>query len=144
MIYTPMTAKAMKLAYNAHHGQLDKSGMPYIFHPMHLAEQMEDEISCTVALLHDVVEDTSITLEQLKEEFPKEVTDALALLTHSKDVDYFDYVRAIKSNPVAVKVKLADLEHNSDETRLAGTVFDESKLEYWRFKYSKAKEILAE
>ena len=61
MIYTEMTITAMKIAYDAHLGQLDYNKVPYIFHPYHLAEQMDDEISCTVALLHDVVEDTNIT-----------------------------------------------------------------------------------
>ena len=63
MIYTPLTNKALRLAYTAHHGQVDKSGVPYIFHPYHLAEQMTDEITTCVALLHDVVEDTDITFE---------------------------------------------------------------------------------
>ncbi len=67
MIYTEMTIKAVKIAYDAHLGQLDYNGVPYIFHPYHLAEQMDDEISCTVALLHDVVEDTSITLDDLEQ-----------------------------------------------------------------------------
>ena len=58
MIYTALTNKALRLAYAAHHGQTDKCGQPYIFHPYHLAEQMPDEISACVALLHDVVEDT--------------------------------------------------------------------------------------
>lgn len=145
MIYTPMTIRAMKLAYDAHHGQTDYSGVPYIFHPVHLAEQMEDEICTTVALLHDVVEDTRVTLADLKEQFPPEVTDAVALLTHDKSVDYFDYVRAIRDNPYAKKVKLADLAHNSDQTRtLAGHFTDEKKLEAWRVKYKKAKELLTE
>ena len=65
MIYTEWTKKAMKLAYKAHHGQVDKGGMPYVFHPFHLAEQMDDEISTVAALLHDVVEDTDWTLEAL-------------------------------------------------------------------------------
>lgn len=118
MIYTPLTNKALRLAYAAHHEQTDKSGQPYIFHPYHLAEQMTDEVSVCVALLHDVVEDTDLTFADLEREFPPEVTDALRLLTHEKGTDYFDYVRAIKKNPVAVKVKLADLAHNSDETRV--------------------------
>lgn len=74
---------------------------------------MTDEVSVCVALLHDVAEDTSVTIEELELEFPKEVTEALRLLTHDAGTDYFDYVRAIKQNPVAVKVKLADLAHNS-------------------------------
>ena len=69
MIYTSMTIKAMKLAYKAHEGQVDRSGVPYIFHPIHLAEQMDEEISCTVALLHDVVEDTEVTLAELERRF---------------------------------------------------------------------------
>ena len=106
MIYTELTIKAMVLAYNAHHGQFDKGGVPYIFHPIHLAEQMDDEISTCVALLHDTVEDTDVTLEELAERFPRELVEAVDLLTHRDGVDYFDYVRAIKANPIAVKVSL--------------------------------------
>ena len=62
MIYTKLTKKAMDIAYKAHHGQKDKGGFPYINHPLHLAEQMDDEYSTCVALLHDVVEDSDITL----------------------------------------------------------------------------------
>ena len=144
MVYTPLTAKAMQIAYNAHHGQTDKAGVPYIFHPMHLAEAMEDEISCCVALLHDTVEDTDISFEHLEALFPKEVLDALKLLTHHKDTDYFDYVRAIRSNPVAVKVKLADIAHNSDQSRLTGSGMIEETKAYFRSKYTKAKSILLE
>lgn len=142
MIYTPMTNKAMKIAYAAHHGQLDYNGIPYIFHPFHLAESMDDEISCTVALLHDVMEDTTVTMETLEEEFPPEVISALKLLTHDDRTDYFDYVRAIKTNPVARKVKLADLAHNSDQSRCVGSDLTEEKLAYWRSKYEKARNIL--
>jgi (p)ppGpp synthase/HD superfamily hydrolase len=143
MIYTLLTNKALRLAYAAHHGQTDKSGQPYIFHPYHLAEQMTDEVSVCVALLHDVVEDTDLTFADLEREFPKEVTDALRLLTHEKGTDYFDYVRAIRENPVAVKVKLADLAHNSDETRFAGCgeILTE-QLAKRREKYAKAIAIL--
>ena len=144
MIYTPLTNAAMKLAYRAHHGQTDYNGLPYIFHPIHLAEQMDDEISCCVALLHDVVEDTAVTLDELKTIFPPAVTDAVALLTHSKDTDYFDYVRAIKTNPVARKVKLADLAHNSDQTRCIGSCLTADKLHHWRLKYDNAIRILTE
>lgn len=142
MIYTLMTNKAMKIAYAAHHGQVDYNGIPYIFHPIHLAESMDDEISCTVALLHDVVEDTSVTMEVLEKEFPPEVISALKLLTHDDHTDYFDYVRAIKGNPVTVKVKLADLNHNSDQSRCIGSDLTEEKLSYWQRKYEKARSIL--
>ena len=118
MIYTEQTKKAMIIAYNAHHGQVDKSGVPYIFHPIHVAEQMETEEECIVALLHDTVEDTNITFEVLEKEFSATVIEALKLLTHDESIDYFDYVRKLKSNPIAKKVKLADLYHNSDITRM--------------------------
>lgn len=144
MVYTPLTMKAMQIAYAAHHGQVDKAGMPYVFHPMHLAEQMEDEISCCVALLHDTVEDTDITLEDLEKEFPRSVTEPLKLLTHPKEVPYLDYVRGIRENPVAVKVKLADIAHNSDQTRLSGCGMSEEVKAYFRDKYTKAKAILLE
>ena len=142
MIYTPMTKRAMTIAYNAHHGQVDKVGVPYIFHPIHLAEQMDDEISCCVALLHDTVEDTDVTFADLEKEFPPAVIDALRLLTHDQDTDYFDYVRAIKNDPIARKVKLADLAHNSDDTRRSGCDIPVKKLARWKEKYTKAKEIL--
>lgn len=145
MIYTRLTNKALKLAYDAHHGQVDCNGVPYIFHPYHLAEQMTDEITTCVALLHDVVEDTPITIEQLETEFPPQVTEAVRLLTHDKNISYFDYIRAIKKNPVARAVKLADLEHNSDQNRITDShAVSDEKREYWKKKYTRAREILEE
>ena len=144
MIYTELTNKAMKIAYAAHHGQVDYNGIPYIFHPIHLAEAMEDEISCCAALLHDVVEDTEVTMAELAKEFPAPVIEVLKLLTHEEGTDYFDYVRSIKRNPVAVKIKLADLAHNSDQSRCIGSGLTEEKLVYWKQKYAKALDILAE
>ena len=144
MIYTELTNKAMCLAYSAHHGQSDKNGIPYLFHPIHVAEQMEDEVSCCAALLHDVAEDTAVTMDELAREFPPEVIAVLKLLTHKDGVDYFDYVRAITANPVAVKLKLADLAHNSDQTRCVGSGLTAEQLAFWQQKYQKAKEILSE
>ena len=118
MIYTANTEKAMRIAYEAHHGQVDKAGVPYIFHPIHLAEQMKTEEECIVALLHDVVEDTDITFEQLEKEFSPKVIEALKLLTHDYAVEYMEYVRKLKHNPIARTVKLADLHHNYDITRM--------------------------
>ena len=118
MIYTDNTRKAMKIAYEAHNGQLDKSGVPYIFHPIHLAEQMTTEEECIVALLHDVVEDTDVTFEELQKEFSSRIIEALKLLTHDKSVPYDEYILNLKENQIAKKVKLADLRHNSDKTRL--------------------------
>lgn len=144
MLYTPLTNKALRIAYDAHHGQMDKCGIPYIFHPIHLAERMDDEISCCAALLHDVVEDTDVTMEQLASQFPAEVIAVLKLLTHRKEVPYFDYVRAIKTNSTAVKVKLADLDHNSDQTRCVGLDIPAERLAAWQEKYDKARAILLE
>lgn len=144
MVYTPLTKKAMQIAYDAHHGQVDKAGLPYIFHPLHLAEAMEDEISCCAALLHDVAEDTPITLEDLSKDFPQEVITVLKLLTHEKGTDYLEYVRKIRENPIAVKVKLADIAHNSDQSRLIGCSMDEETKAYFRKKYARAKAVLLE
>ena len=114
--------------------------MPYVYHPFHLAEQMNDEYSTCVALLHDVVEDTDISLDDLTSEgFPAEVIDALTLMTHDDKVPYMDYVRKIKTNPIATKVKQADLEHNSDLTRLDNV--DDAALER-KNKYRQALFIL--
>ena len=142
MIYTPLTVKAMQIAYRAHQRQVDKTGVPYVFHPFHLAEQMTDEVSVCAALLHDVVEDTAVTLEELQMHFPAAVTDAVALLTHRDGVDYFEYVRAISRNPVAAQVKLADLAHNGDETRMAMAARDAAWQQRQLAKYRQAKEIL--
>ena len=141
MIYTPLTKMALKISFDAHKNQVDKSGMPYVYHPFHLAEQMDDEYTTCVALLHDVVEDTDITLDDLKKEgFPKEVTDAIVLMTHDDDVPYLGYVAKIKRNPLATSVKLADLKHNSDLTRLDEV--DSKALERVE-KYRKAIQILS-
>ena len=119
MIYTDMTKKALQLSFTAHKDQTDKSGMPYVFHPFHLAEQMPDEDTTIVALLHDVIEDTPYTLDDLRAMgFNEQVLDALALMTHDKRIPYMDYVAKIKGNKIARTVKLADLKHNSDLSRL--------------------------
>ncbi len=119
MIYTPMTKKALCLAFEAHKNQRDKNGLPYVFHPFHLAEQMPDELTTVTALLHDVVEDSFFTFDDLEQMgFPSDVLTALHLLTHDKSVPYLDYVAKIRPNPIARQVKLADLRHNSDLSRL--------------------------
>lgn len=119
MIYTPLTKRAAEIAYNAHMGQRDKAGMPYIFHPYRVAEQMKDEATACAALLHDVAEDTAVTLDDLAKEFPPEIIGALRLLTHDPKDDYMDYVAKIKKNPIARAVKIEDLKHNSDISRMS-------------------------
>lgn len=142
MIYTYLTNEAMKIAYRAHHGQVDKGGIPYIFHPFHLAEQMTDEYTTCAALLHDVVEDTDVTLEALSAVFPAEVVEAVALLTHRPGDDYLQYAAAIRENPIARAVKLADIAHNSDTTRLEATADNLAAQKRLHEKYSKALQIL--
>ena len=142
MIYTPMTKKALKLCFETHKDQVDKTDMPYVFHPFHLAEQMDDEISTVCALLHDVVEDSDMTLEGLAGMgFPAQVIEVLSLLTHAEGVPYMDYVREIAKNPIAKKVKIADLTHNSDLTRM-------DEVDEWALlrneKYREALRILTE
>lgn len=142
MIYTPLTEAAMKMAYRGHHGQTDKSGIPYIFHPAHIAEEMSDEATTCVALLHDILEDTMYKKADLAEKFPPEVVEAVILLTHGKE-DYYDYIRAIKSNPIATEVKSADLKHNLDESRNARSrSVTISQKGWYKEKYERALEIL--
>lgn len=119
MIYNPNVRKAMVLMYDKHKGQVDKAGYPYVFHPLHVAEQMKDENTTIAALLHDVVEDTDTTFEDLRNYgISEDVIEALKLLTHNDNEDYYEYVRKIAYNPIARKVKIKDLEHNMDLTRL--------------------------
>lgn len=142
MIYTPTTKKAMKLCFQAHKDQTDKSGIPYVFHPIHLAEQMKDEDTTVVALLHDVVEDTAYTIADLEAMgFNERVIAAIQLMTHADGVPYMDYVAKIKADPIAKAVKLADLAHNSDITRM--DIVDE-KAQARIEKYAKAILLLNE
>lgn len=132
----------MKIAYNAHLNQVDKSGMPYIFHPIYIAERMYDEESTIVALLHDTIEDSDLTICDLKMEgFSELVIEALECLTHDKNMQYEEYIQRIKENPLAKKVKKVDLEHNSLLERLE--IVDESVMNRLK-KYEKAKEMLSD
>ena len=143
MLYTDATKTALKICYEAHEGQIDKSGLPYVFHPFHLAEQMETEHEVCVALLHDVMEDTDMSSSDLTAAgIPREYVGTLLLLTHSPGVPYMDYVEGLADDPVARKVKLADLRHNSDLTRINGAPTEEDvrRIE----KYRKAIAVLEE
>lgn len=118
MIYTKNVRRAMQFAESLHHTQTDKGGYPYIFHPIHLAEQMDTEDEICVALLHDVIEDTKLTDTILSEWFSAEICEAVKLLTHKRNQPYQEYIERIKPNPLARKVKIADLKHNLDVSRL--------------------------
>lgn len=119
LFYTPMTKKALQICCAAHKHQKDKSGLPYIIHPLHLAEQMETEAEVCTALLHDVLEDTACTVEELRQAgFPEPVLKALQLLTRDPHANYLEYVERLRANPIARRVKMADLAHNSNLYRL--------------------------
>jgi (p)ppGpp synthase/HD superfamily hydrolase len=127
--------KVITFALEAHTGQIDKYGRPYILHPLHLMSQMDTDEERMVALLHDVVEDTNRTPADIAAlGVPHSVVEAVALLTHHKEqIPYLDYVRALKSNPLARKVKLADLRHNMDIRRMdAIREKDAARLERYR------------
>jgi len=132
--------KAIEIAVRAHAGQKTKDGSPYILHPLRLMTRMGTDEERMAAVLHDVVEDTAVTPEDLREAgIPEEVLAAVKLLTHEEGVSYEDYVRRLKPNPVARRVKLADLEDNSDIRRLKGV--EDKDLERMR-RYHRAWLIL--
>lgn len=137
-----MLNKAVIIAVNAHKGQYDKCGMDYISHPVYVALNMDNEDEKITALLHDVVEDCNITMEELSSYgFNSNIINAVSLLTRKQETDYFDYLKAIKTNNLAVKVKLADLKHNSDKERLS---FLGEKGQILSEKYEKAIKYLLE
>ena len=132
--------KALDIALQAHVDQIDQQGKPYIGHLLRVAARVSDSHeSMTVALLHDIVEDTYVTLTELREQgFPPAILDAVRALTKMPSETYFEYIEGIKSNPLALKVKLADLQDNlSPERRFPG---DESLRE----RHLKALEILTQ
>ena len=134
------TEIAKFIAIQAHEGQLDKAGKPYIEHPRTVADAVEDDVAKAVAWLHDVVEDTSMTFDDLQAAgIASEVINHLRLLTHDKSVPYMEYIAALKNDPVAREVKLADLRHNSDLSRL-NTITDKDRERL--VKYQQALELL--
>ena len=146
MIYSKKIREAAELAYICHGMQKDKAGYPYIMHPLHLAEQMDDEDSVIVALLHDTVEDCGLDPDALLEYgFSDVQVGAIKALTHDKDMDYLEYIKKqVKPNALATKVKIADLKHNMDLSRFNGSdmeiVWDAAKRR--KEKYMAALEIL--
>lgn len=111
--------KAVEIAAKAHAGVKDKQGQPYLLHPIRVMMGVEGEPTQIVAVLHDVVEDTDITLDDIRAEgFSDEVIEALALVTHDKDQPYTDYVIACRGNEIARQVKLSDLRDNTNLSRL--------------------------
>lgn len=125
---------ALLLAVQAHRGQMDKAGKPYILHPIRVMMRMESDLDRTVAILHDVVEDTDITLESLRRQgYPQEAIEAIERLTRRDGESYDAYLSRVETNEIARRVKMADLEDNMDWRRLAGrTEQDQRRMERYR------------
>ena len=132
--------RAYEIAKKAHLGQVDKAGEDYIKHPEKVASFVKTDEEKTVAYLHDVIEDTELTLEDLYEcGFSKEVIEAVDIITKKRGEDYQSYLNSVKKNKLARAVKLADLRHNSDLTRLAKVTEKDIKR---KEKYQKAIDFL--
>ena len=136
-----MVDLALSIARKAHEGQLDKAGVDYIEHPIYVASQVDTEEEKAVALLHDVIEDSPVSAKGLLQAgLPETVVTAVQVLTKKKEQDYQTYLETVKKNPLARVVKLADLKHNSDLSRLYSiTEKDKERLK----KYKKAIDFLS-
>ena len=132
---------ALSIARKAHEGQLDKAGVDYIEHPIYVASRVDTEEEKAVALLHDVIEDSPVSAEELLQAgLPETVVTAVQVLTKEKEQDYQTYLETVKKNPLARVVKLADLKHNSNLSRLSSiTEKDRERLK----KYKKAIDFLS-
>lgn len=132
--------RAIAIAAIAHEGQVDKAGAPYVLHPLRMMLAVTTPEARIAAVLHDVVEDTPVTLEQLRADgFSAAVVEAVEALTKRQDEDYETFIRRVAPNPIAREVKLADLRDNADLTRIAEpTEKDRARVE----KYRRAMAIL--
>lgn len=131
---------ALRLCYEYHKGQKDKAGAPYFLHPISVALKVTTESEKITALLHDIIEDTELTLSDLRLlGFSDEIIEAVGAITKDPNEDYFEYIYRVKNNPIATAVKIADLKHNSDLSRLS-EVTDKDRRR--AAKYRKALKIL--
>ena len=133
--------QAIELAVKHHKGQYDKGGKPYILHPLRLMMSVDTDDEKIVAVMHDLVEDTHITIAYLRSAgFSEKVLSALDCVTNRDNEDYESFIERIAQNPLATKVKLADLEDNMDLSRIS----EPSKKDYKRIeKYKRAKTRLS-
>lgn len=133
--------KAIEIALNAHAGQTDKAGELYILHPLRLMLKMKTETEKIIAVLHDVIEDSNLTFEDLeKEGFSKEIIESLEYLTKREEEDYLNFINRISSNKTASLIKLADIEDNMNINRIANPI--EKDYERIEEKYKPALKIL--
>ncbi len=139
-----MLEEAILIATRAHMGQVDKGNQPYILHPLRVMLRLQTEEERTVGVLHDVIEDTSVTIEDLRKQgISKEVLEALEHITKGKQEPYMEYISRVIQNPLALKVKKCDLEDNMNRSRLEKvTEKDEARLKKYELAYSKVVEAL--
>ena len=132
--YAKLLDLAIKIVEKAHTGQIDKAGKPYILHPLTVMAQMEDVESKIVAVLHDAIEDSDLTLTELSQQgFPELIAEAIAAITKLDGELYDDYLLRVMGNAIARKVKIADVSHNMDISRIANpTVKDFQRLEKYQ------------
>lgn len=134
-----MILRAATIATKAHDGHKRKDGAPYISHPIRVATQVEGKIAGAVALLHDVVEDTNVTLEDLRDAgFTNQVIDAVDAITKRPGEKYSDFIDRISRNPLAIEVKIADIRDNLEDQ----SALDPEEAEFLTKRYTKALEIL--
>lgn len=133
--------KAYEFAKKAHEGQKDKAGNEYITHPLWVSNHLDDLKCKVVGLLHDTVEDSLVTLEDIEKEFGKEIKDAVDALTKRDGEDYLGYVLRASQNPISKQVKIMDIRNNMDLTRINGEPTDS---DFWRLenKYKPAYRML--
>ena len=119
MFYTPLINKALKICFDAHKNQVDAAGMPYVFHPLHLAEQFDSETRIVCALLHDVREDnrTNYDMDFFARNFPAHICNVLCLLTRRESQEYREYIYELSKDDDAKAIKIKDLEHNMNIAR---------------------------
>lgn len=123
-----MLEKAILIATKAHNGQLDKGGQPYILHPLRVMQSCNSDLEKICAVLHDVIEDTNISLNELREEgFSEEVLVILDLLTKKEQEDYSTFIDRINTNETACRVKIADLQDNMNLSRIKSPSIEDKK-----------------
>jgi len=132
--YGSLLDLAIQIAEKAHEGQLDKADKPYILHPLTVMAQMDDVQSKIVGVLHDAIEDSDLTITELSQRgFPELITEAIAAITKLDSELYDDYLLRVMGNAIALKVKIADVRHNMDISRIANpTVKDFQRLEKYQ------------
>ena len=128
MLTTPLTVKAVEFIIKKHAGQFDKQGMPYIIHPIEVASNFDTEEEIVVALLHDTLEDTDTTYDELVSIFGESIAKNVEILTRKSDETYKDYIRRVSKTKLTKSVKIADLYNNTDEKR--GPIPDSLKQRY--------------